>query len=288
MADDVPLSVVLVLVAALVVAPVAAAAPSGGPAATFGAQDDETATPEADENASVQPGEKLSGAVNVQQAELEGEVDERTYGVKVARANSNESKAQVVAEQLDDVEQRIDELEQRQERLREARENGSISEGEYRAKMAETAAELETAKRLTNASEATAQGLPVDLLVERGIDAESIQTLKDRAGDLSGPEVAEIARSIAGNDVGQSMSGGEKPADVGEHVPGDAGNRSDGAANDTGVPDDTGAAASGSDGAGGVSNGSDDAGNLSDDALNGSDDALNGSDDALNGSDDAS
>lgn len=228
MTDDIPLVAVLVLVGALIVAPVAAAAPNAGPAEAYSQQDSETPTPGAGDNASIQPGEKLSGVVNVQQAEFEGEVDERTFGVSVARANSNESKAEVVDEQLDDVDQRITELEQRQEDLREARENGSISEGEYRAKMAEVAAELETARRLTNASEATAQGLPADLLAEKGIDATAIQTLKDRAGNLSGPEVAQVAKSIAGEDVGRSLAGAKKPSEVGEQIPDEAGNRSGG------------------------------------------------------------
>lgn len=209
MTDDASRTAVFLLAAALVVAPLAAAAPPTV-AAAYGAQDDETLAPGGDENASIQPGEKLSGAVNVQRAELEGEVDERAFGVKVARANSDAAKADVVAEQLDDVEGRIAELEQRKQHLRAARANGSISEGAYRAETAEVAAEIETARRLANATESTVRGLPADVLAERGIDAGAIQALQGHAGNLSGPEVGEIARSVAGPDVGRSMAGDRK------------------------------------------------------------------------------
>lgn len=254
---DATLAAVLVLAAALVVAPVAAAAPSGGPAATFGAQDTETPTPEADENASVAPGEKLSGAIGVQQTEIEGEVDERTFGVKVAKAGADDSKARIVADQLDDVEQRLDQLEERKQNLKDARENGSISEGQYRAEMARVVAETESARRMVNASEETAQGLPAETLAEKGVDVEAIQTLKDRAGNLSGPEVAKIAQSIAGKDIGKSMAGTQKPGDVGEQLAGDR-------SNESGGPDDTGGAPNGTDGGapdgsnGGAPNGTDD------------------------------
>lgn len=244
MNNNVTFAVVLVLVAALVVAPVAAAAPSDGPAATYEAQDTETPTPEADSNASVQPGERLSGVVSVQQAELEGEVAERTYGVQVAQAATEDAEADVVAEQLADVEQRIESLEQRKQTLEDARENGSLSEGEYRAEIATVAVELATATELANASERTAESLPAALLSEKGINVTAIQTLKNDAENLSGPEVAAIAQSIAGADVGTSMAGAQTPEDVGAQIPDDAGapdGTDDGAPNgtDQGAPNGT-------------------------------------------------
>lgn len=230
MTRNATLIVVLLVVASLVAAPVAAAA--GG----FGAADEH-------ENAAVQPGEKLSGVVNVQQAEFEGEVDERTFGVKTATAETDEARADVVAQQLEDVDRRLDEIEQRKDELREKRENGEITEGEYRAGMAELNARTETTKRLANATEATANGLPADVLADKGIDVEAIQTLRDRADELSGPEVAEIARSIAGPDVGKSMAGAQQPDEIADKIPddagpGDRGPGDAGSGGDTPTPDD--------------------------------------------------
>lgn len=275
MTDDTAIAAVLLLVAAFVVAPVAAAAPTGGPVVSYGAQDTESPDRSTDGNATVQPGERLSGVVSVQQAEIEGEVDERTFGVKVARANSNTSKAAVVAEQLASVDRRIAELEERKQHLKEALANGTIGEGEYRAKMAAVAVEIRTTMRLANASERTARGLPATVLAEKGIEVSAIRTLQDRAGNLSGPVVAAIAQSIAGKDVGRSMAGVQMPAAAGERPPGQARNGSDvgpGGAAGPGKGDDTG----------GVPGGDAGAPNGTDGALDGTDGTLNGTDDALN------
>ena len=181
------------------------------PMAGLAAQTTEsTATPTenatADENATIAPGEQLSGVVGVQDAELEGEVQSRAYGIKVANASGNDSRAAVVAEQLGDIETRLAELEQRRQTLDEARENGSISEGQYRARVARVAAETQTVERLANQSNVTAQDLPAESLEAKGINATAITTLSERANELSGPEVAEIARSIAGENVGDGLT----------------------------------------------------------------------------------
>lgn len=191
------------VLAALLVAAVAAV-PIAGMAATNDApaqMNNSTSENTTDANATA-PGEQLAGVVDVQEAELEGEVDERAYGIKVAKAATNDSKADVVKSQLDNIEQRLNELDERKANLTEARDNGNISEGRYRAEMSRVAAETETAKRLANQSENFSQGLPADVLDAKGINSTAIQTLQDRANNLTGPEVAEIARSIAGSNVG--------------------------------------------------------------------------------------
>lgn len=207
------LLVALLMVGAVLAAPASVAA-------------QETETP-AESNETVAPGERLAGVVGVGDAELDGEVQERAYGIQIAQANTDEAKADVVSDRLGDVEQRLQNLEERKQDLDEARENGSMSEGEYRAKMAKVHAETRTAERMANTSNDTANGLPADLLSEKGIDADAIKTLQSRADELSGPETAEIARSIAGNGVGESPragqadQAGERGGQQGEQLPDD-------------------------------------------------------------------
>lgn len=201
----------LVVVGTLTAPAAALAQPASGasgdsPSAT-GAQSETNAS-------DVAPGELLTGVLGVTEAEIDGDIDNRTFGVKVARAATAEAKADVVAEQLGDIEKRLAELRDRKERLNDARENGSIGEGEYKAKMARLAAEVETAERLANASNRTAASLPADVLSEKGIDVAAIRTLKNSADQLTGPEVAEIARSIAGPSVGTSIANGAAPGNV--------------------------------------------------------------------------
>ena len=144
------------------------------------------------------PGERLSGVVGVVEAELDGELAERSFGITIAQAASEDAKAGAVATQLAEVEDRLDELEERNASLESKLEHGEISEGTYYAGMATVAVERGMAERLVNSSAGVAGGLPVELLEANGINATAIQTLMDRAHELSGPEVAAIAQSIAG------------------------------------------------------------------------------------------
>lgn len=160
-------------------------------------------------------GELLTGILGVQGAELEGEVDRRTFGIKVARAASNESRADAVKENLDEIEARLAELSERKQEIEEAKANGSISNGSYNAQIAVIAAETANAQSQLNASENASAGLPVELLESKGINTSAILTLKHNASELSGPEVAAIAKTIAGPDIGKSIAGERAPVSVG-------------------------------------------------------------------------
>jgi len=195
------------IVAAVVLATVVAV-PAIGLAATDSHDGDGQATETA-------PGEQLAGVVGVQGAELDGELDKRAFGIALAQAETQAAQADAVAAQLGAVEQRLSALEERKDRLDERREAGEISEGTYRALVAELSAQMANVKALTDRSASAAEQLPAELLDERGVDAERIGTLRDRANELSGPEVAEIARGIAGPGVGQTPTDG-RPVEVPE------------------------------------------------------------------------
>lgn len=180
-----------------------------------------TVAQESDDDSSVSPGQQLAGVVAVGEAELEGDVEERAYGIRVAQAASDDAKAEVVNRTLANVSERMNEIEERKDELEAARANGSMSEGEYRARMASVHAQTRSAERLANESNDTAAGLPEDVLRANGVNVTAIRTLQDRASELSGPEVAAIARSIAGNGVGAPM--GQRPDGVPGGPPADAG-----------------------------------------------------------------
>ena len=155
-----------------------------------------------DEDATA-PGEQLSGVIGMSEAELEGDLEQRTFGVKMAQAATADAQADIVGTQLAAVEDRLNDLEDQKAELEEKREAGEITEGQYRAGIATLAAQTSSAAQLTNQSEQAAGGLPTELLEERGIDVEGIQTLREQAHELSGPEVADIARDIGGPGVGE-------------------------------------------------------------------------------------
>lgn len=194
----------LMVLLALITSAVAVPAGATGQAPAQASANAETDA-QANANSSVAPGEQFAGVVGVTEAEFEGEMAERTFGVRVAQNASAQARSDVVADQLKDVERRVEELEQRKERLEEARENGSMTEGEFRAEMAVVAAEKKTAARLAAHSETTARGLPQAALDHRKIDVDSIVTLRERARAIGGENVSAFARSIVGGDAGVSV-----------------------------------------------------------------------------------
>lgn len=206
------------------------------------------------------PGEQFAGVVGVQGAELDGDIDQRAFAVQFAEAADNETRADVVAQRVGDVDERLAELRERKDRLDTQREAGEIPEGKYRAQMATVTAEIRLLSRAANQTEHAAAGLPPGLLGERGVGVDAIQRLQQNASELSGPEVAEIARGIAGPGVGEppghANETGPPPHAGGpsnDDRPGNdraEGNQSGGANGNSGPPDDAGPGDRGGDGDG--------------------------------------
>ncbi len=189
-------------------------------------------TPQVNDSENVTPGERLGGIIGVQQAEIDGELRERSFAIGLERAGGNQSQqADRIAQEYASIDERLAVLENRTANLTEQRENGSISEGQYRAQIAQIEAQRASLQRLANQSNETAAGLPNELLEERGINATRIGMLQQRASELGGQEVAAIARGIAGNDVGQGFGPRQGPpvnVTPGEPGPPGAGNETPG------------------------------------------------------------
>lgn len=207
----------LVLAVSIAMVPLAVA-DIGPPGNELGAAGDESGTPVSTQTAEepaqerdddpgddLAPGEHLGSVVGVQQAELDGEVSERAYGMKIESAQSDSDRASVANEQLTHIENRLDELETVREELDAAYENDEISDGEYRAKLAITVAEQRTIERLANNTAATVEQLDDDLLTEHGIDADEARASVDRANTLDGVDVSKLVHSIVGDRVGHPI-----------------------------------------------------------------------------------
>lgn len=198
----------------------------------------------------IAPGEQLSGVVGVQDAEFEGELNDNAFAIALDRADDDATRAAEIANRVNDTEARLAELEERRDRLNAQRESGEISEGEYRARTARLATESDNAQRQLNRSEEASAGIPQATLEENGVNVEAIRTLRQNASDLSGPEVSEIARSIAGENRGPfAGAGGDRTENV-TAGPGDrSGDGSDAGADQRPGETDGEDAEAGSDGA---------------------------------------
>jgi len=236
MAETSPVvAALLVAVAAVGAVPVAAL---GG-----GVPAQQTATNDTAANESLAPGERFAGVVGVQQAEVAGEIEARAFGQRVAAAASNRSAAGVVAGEVEDLERRLSELDAEIAALEQAHENGTVSEGRYRARLAKLHAQERTIERRLNQTAAVADRLPAAALEAKGVNVTAIRTLRSQASQLTGPEVAAIARTIAGKGAGAGMGG--PPADAGppafvENRTGGPGGPESDRGNGNGPPDDAG------------------------------------------------
>ncbi len=153
------------------------------------------------------PGERLSGVVGSQDVEHESDLDERVFGIHMANASTDDVRADVIAERVGTLKERLETIEDRKNALEAAHEDGNISTGTYQSRLAKLEAERNALERATNQTNTAAGQLPGDVLAERGINVTAIQHLQERAHNLTGPEVAEIARSIAGDPPGPGDRG---------------------------------------------------------------------------------
>lgn len=176
------------------------------------------------------PGEQFAGVVGTQEAELDGELETRAFGIAVANADSDTERAELVADRLDRNDERLAEIETRQQSLREQRDAGNISEGTYRAKVTIAVAETSATNETTNAAAGVAATLPDTVRSEYGIDDNRIRTLRTDAAELTGPDVADIARDIAGPDVGAPVGPDDRSEGKRDASPNGTENRTNGTA----------------------------------------------------------
>jgi len=184
----------------------AVGAVGAGPAGPDAADAEQATANQSDSE--VAPGERMAGVVGAERASVESEVSVRTFDRRVAAADSSRAKARVVGGQLEDLQAQLDELDAERGELETARENGTLSQGEYRARLAHLYAEERALQRLANRTEETARGLPAETLREQGVNVTAIEHLRANARNLTGPEVAAVARSIAGQGVGRPAGAG--------------------------------------------------------------------------------
>lgn len=194
-----------------------------------------------------EPGASFSGVVGVQEAEVNNEVADRSLDHRLNSAKTTESKAGVVASESEQLQERLAALEAQKEQLKQAYENGSISKGQYQARLAILAAELRAVERQANQTADVAEELPEEALREKGANVSEVRKIAQRANDTGGGAIAEAARNIAGEGVGNGLGNAPNasergpPTDVGNGAaPNTEGNTNDRKPTDAGPPGETG------------------------------------------------
>lgn len=159
-------------------------------------------------------GEQLTGVIGVGEAELEANIEQRAFGIQIAAAADDKEKTQIIAEQVDEIENQTKDLKDRKAQLSDALDDGEISPGQYRVEIAKIAAESASVEQAASQSQnaATSANISQEVREDQGISTDRIEELRNNASNLRGGEVAEIARGIAGPQIGGP--GGGPPEEI--------------------------------------------------------------------------
>jgi len=198
------------MLAALAGGVAAAAAPAGSAptVAQLNATDNATATDDATAGGAnaTAPGAQLAGVIGVQQTEVAGEVDNRSFGLRVANADSDDERAAIIAARQAETRDQVATQAQQLADLRAARDAGNLTDSEYRARVAIVAAQAANTERAAGQLNRTASDLPEPVRERNGINVTAIDRLRTEARTLGGPETAEIARGIGGTAARNPLS----------------------------------------------------------------------------------
>lgn len=177
-------------------------------------------------NDSTSLGASISGFMQTSEANAEGEVDDEVFRGRFAGA-SNESRRVLVAARGEELENRLERLRAQRAELLDG--TGNLTVGE-RARAARLLAEIDSLHTAINTTDEAA--------AEAGVNATRLSRLRENASDLDGPEVAELARGLAGHgppeDRGPDRDTENNTTDTDDGGPDDA--RRNGNGNGNGPP----------------------------------------------------
>lgn len=133
-------------------------------------------------------GEEISILASSHQVNVSHTVENKAFD----RAFDRDAES-AVGERARALEEKLDRAEERRDEIDRQLEAGEISEERAMAKRAKLSTETEAVNRSTDVA--------MQRAAEQGVDVEAVQTLKQRASEMTGPEVREVARSIGGPGV---------------------------------------------------------------------------------------
>jgi len=252
-----------VLLALVVVGGVlTAAVPTSATGVALGANDDTEATGESiedagltaatDETDDARPtaaandtannstlGAHISSFMQSNAAEVDGAVETGMWTAAFNATDNRSVRAELVERRTSELRTELTDLQQRKRELLAEREEGNISEVAYKAKVSRLRGQINALQSAIDATSTRAE--------QTNASVESLDTLRSGSENLTGPEIASVARNTTG--VGVDNGQGGPPGDVGNSGVGNGSDVSDvtdvgnGSSNDvgTGVEDTAGA-----------------------------------------------
>lgn len=148
-------------------------------------------------NATGGPGGELAGAIGEQESTLESELDDRRFQARLDNASSPEERARVVAAELDRIEQRVAAIGACASSLRAARDDGNLTDEEFREGMAALEAHAAATHERLNQTAAAAAALPADVRREYDAGEERVNVVASQVTSLR----ASLNETASGDDT---------------------------------------------------------------------------------------
>lgn len=176
-------------------------------------------------------GEEVSSFMQSSSADTDESVETEMFVTAYENAD-DERRQEIVTDRARTLEGKLDQLRSEREELRER--GSELNDTAYSARMSRLAVRIGALERAIDETEPRA--------AEAGVDRETIDQLRTETSNLTGPEIAAIARELAGVDAPRGSSddaprGPSDDANSGDTNPGD--DRSDRSSGGTGAADDS-------------------------------------------------
>jgi len=173
----------------------------------------ETATPTETNDSDADLGTQLTAFTQASSAAANDSVENGMWQAGFEQSNASE-RARLVTDRTGGLEARLERLRAENETVQQQYENGTISEQAYVARQSRLDARIGALRTAVNDTDAAA--------AEAGVNDSRLERLKQNASRLSGPQVAGIARGLAGGPTKMPPQAANRTSDRGP--PADAGN----------------------------------------------------------------
>jgi len=205
----------------------------------------ETATPtETNESDGDGLGTQLTAFTQSSSAAANDSVENGMWRAGFEQSNASE-RARLVTDRTGGLEARLERLQAENESIQQRYENGNLSEQAYVARQSRLDARIDALRTAVNDTDEAA--------TEAGVNDSRLERLKQNASQLSGPQVAGIARGLGGGPSEMPPQAANRTGDRGP--PADAGNQSNGDDSGPGQSGDGAGQAEGAGGSGGDGSG---------------------------------
>jgi hypothetical protein len=147
----------------------------------------------------------FTGIVGAQEAEVREAYDSRSFEERLAEATDDESRATTIATERERLRTRLDALEAQRAVLEEIDDGDDDDDREYRTRVTGFVAQSLILEQRLDQVEAATEPLSPPVREQFDLTDRTFGVLRDRVTALTTPEMIDIARGVAGDDVGDDL-----------------------------------------------------------------------------------